>query len=280
MSPRCTAQHIGYGLARHAELVGDALVCQSVCPQRPNHVYLLFGQDGLAALFTARVPLVARVFPPLLDGVLNVVFPRAGKQVRRADTGGIVATVAEVKAGQDVANGQLVGDTVRPANLPIPQSDSAVSMIVTSGGPFPALPNLWAMRRNRPVLVNLGPEAIRQRHALGSGGASLGAKLRTVLQPRGKYGERLAALRTRALNTVKHAGCIGAGVPTVLAVLAWLGVKDCAADLTGVSMARHDKLQSCGATPRLPGRSAGTFCCLNYTIWRQKKAGYITLPAS
>lgn len=107
--------------------------------------------------------------------IVHVVLMRAYKQMRRVDARLVIARVAHMKAVRNLTVRNFPGDDVRRSrhasntNLTVPRWER-------TGRPDPTRPKFGSMLGNRPILIDLGPEALREIFASRFVAASLRAK--------------------------------------------------------------------------------------------------------
>lgn len=151
--------------ARHAELMHQlGARCAFARPQ-PNRQHLRGRQFGNPTAFPPHRA-------PLRSHIAAVVGIGAEEQVRRIHAGRIVAVVQHPQSIGNGAVHQFPRQAMRqhmPATRPASFSGNsaiAIPAIVVSG-PEPAWPQLGAMGRRRPVLIDLRPKALLNRSKPG-----------------------------------------------------------------------------------------------------------------
>lgn len=112
------------------------------------------GQFGTLDLFSFGLP-------PLADLVVSIAAWGSGEQMAEPDAGWIVTVMENVRSSRISALLEFPPDTVRLLGAPARDTDPSVPVIVSRSCPDPARPKFGA--DDRPVLVDLLPEALSQR---------------------------------------------------------------------------------------------------------------------
>lgn len=108
--------------------------------------------------------------PPLLDHISDVVVAGAEEQMGWVDAGRVVALVEHPQAVGDRAVVRRPREAMRQHRVPssLGYPDLAVTLVRRGRRPQPAGAEVGKMGRNRAVLIDLRPEAIRERGASGA----------------------------------------------------------------------------------------------------------------